>query len=100
MIVKISSVKKIEAIRDLFSDTDNHVISRPITDIDPNTPSIWIVLAFTDFIVMRIRIREPLTKAEAEEVGRGSWEDHGFTFYGVYSEDDIERAEAEMDIPF
>ena len=89
---------KLADFRELFAKTNELITANPIED--PNTPSIWFVLAFTDFIVMRIRIKEPLIKAEAEEVGRESCLAHGFQFRGVYSEDDIEQAEAEMDIPF
>lgn len=93
-----SAFDKLENFRELLNETNEAITSHLIAN--PDEPSIWIVLAFTDFIVMRIRIKEPLIKAEAEEVGRESCLAHGFQFHGVFSEDDIERAESELDIPF
>lgn len=87
---------KLGDFQELFVKTNELITSRPIAS--PDEPSVWIVLASTDFTVIRVKINEPMLQAEA--VGRESCEAHNFNFHGVYSEDDIERAELELDIPF
>ncbi|KLU61741.1 hypothetical protein CEB3_c19200 [Peptococcaceae bacterium CEB3] len=65
----------------------------------------WTILASTDLTKIRIRLDEVLTKEEAEAIGREGCEAHGYTFHGVYSDQEIDQAvadriEEDFDIPF
>ncbi len=93
-------VDKIAQIQDLMIQTKDYVTSVPLPD-DPNMPGIWIVLAEAgSTAIIRVKLFEPLTKMEAEEMGKESCAVHGFTYHGVFTEDEIERAEMDLEIPF
>lgn len=81
-------------LENLINVTREYVKSYLISD--PN----WNILASTPLTKIRIRLTEVLTKEEAEAIAHEGCEAHEYTFHGVYSDEEIDVAESELDIPF
>lgn len=82
----------------LINETTIYAQNDPI--IDPDGRDNWIILASTLQTTIRVKLKESLTREEAEQAGRESCEAHEFEFHGVYTDQDIREAEMDLDIPF